>query len=83
VGLPELIPPRGGGDNALIHAHYPFKQPFLGGRRGSVLMVLSAEDRSTLTAPELLLSSMGLEDLFFIILMGVAGCCPCPPPYKL
>ena len=52
-------------------------------RSGSLpglLMVLSAEDRSTLTAPELLLSSMGLEDLFFIILMGVAGCCPCPPP---
>ena len=43
-------------------------------------MVLSADDKSIFTAPELLLSSIGLEDLFFIILIGVAGCCPITPP---
>ena len=52
-------------------------------RSGSLpglLMVLSADDKSIFTAPELLLNSIGLEDLFFIILIGVAGCCPITPP---
>ena len=55
-------------------------------RSGSLpgrLMVLSADDKSILTAPELLLNSMGLEDLFFIILMGVIGCWPFVPPKNI